>query len=143
MKIKTSHIIIGLGVLALLSQGENVRSSLEKNNQIRTEQSEFNDRIRQNRTEEREAEKLSKVALARYRSNCIFVVDEQTKQESFFQPGQSVVDPKLKRTLRSGVPICNKTGDTAVVSEAGTVTDIARVAVPDLPQLKKVLQQRR
>lgn len=143
MNIKTSHIIIGLGVLALLSQGENVRSSLEKSNLIRTEQSEFNDRIRRNRTEEREAEKLSKVALARYKNNCILVVDEQTKQESYFQPGQSVVDTRLGRTLRPGVPICNKTGDTAVVSEAGTVVDIARVAIPDLPQLKKLLQQRR
>ena len=143
MNIKTSHIIIGLGVLALLSQGENVRSSLEKSNLIRTEQSEFNDRIRRNRTEEREAEKLSKVALARYKNNCILVVDEQTKQESYFQPNSFVVDSRLNRTLRSGVPVCNKVGDTGVVSEAGTITDIARVAVPDLPQLKKLLQQRR
>jgi hypothetical protein len=143
MKIKTSHIIIGLGVLALLSQGENVRSSLERNNQYRSEQSEFNDRIRRNRTEEREAEKLSKVALARYKNNCILVVDEQTKLESYFQPNSFVVDSRLNRYLRPGVPICNKVGDTGVVSEAGTITDIARVAVPDLPQLKKLLQQRR
>lgn len=143
MNIKTSHIIIGLGVLALLSQGENVRSSLERNNQIRSEQSDFNDRIRQNRTEEREAEKLSKVALARYKNNCIFVVDGETKLESYFQPNSLVVDTKLNRSLRSGVPVCNKVGDTGVVSVAGTITDIARVSVPDLPQLKKILQQRR
>jgi hypothetical protein len=30
MEIKTTHIIIALGVLAILSQGENVRSSVEK-----------------------------------------------------------------------------------------------------------------
>jgi hypothetical protein len=143
MRIKTSHTIIGLGLLALLSQGENVRSSLEKSNQVRAEQTAFNDRIRVNRTEAREAQKLSQVALDRYKSNCILVVDEQTKQESYFQPNSLVTDSRLNRSLRPGVSVCNKIGDTAVVSEAGTVTDIARVVVPDLPQLKKLLQQRR
>jgi hypothetical protein len=143
MKIKSSHLIVGLGILALLSQGEKVRSALEKNNQAQTEQTEFNDRIRQNRTEAREAEKLSQVALARYKNNCILVVDSETKQESYFQPNALVTDSKLNRTLRPGVYVCNKVGDTAVVSEAGTITDIARVAVPDLPQLKKFLGQRR
>ena len=143
MKIKTSHMIIGLGVLALLSQGENVRHSLEKSNQIRALQNDFNDRIRINRTEAREATQLSKVALDRYKSNCILVVDSETKSESYFYPNSLVTDSKLNRTLRPGALVCNRVGDTAVVSEAGTITDIARVAIPDLPQLKKLLQQRR
>lgn len=143
MEIKTSHLIIGAVAVIALLNGENVRSSLQKGNDIRQEQSQFLDRIRQNRTEARQAEKLSKIALERYRNNCIFVVDEQTGKESYFQPGQSVVDTQLGRPLRSGVPICNKLGDTAIVSEAGTITDIARVSVPDGLTFKKLLAQRR
>jgi hypothetical protein len=143
MEFKTSHIIIGLGALVLLSQGENVRSFVEKNNQVRSQQAEFSDRIRQNRIEAREAEQLSKIALSRYRNNCILVIDQSTKKESYFQPNALVVDSKLNRTLRPGATICNRAGDTAVVSEAGTITDIARVTTPDLPQFKKLLQQRR
>jgi oligoribonuclease (3'-5' exoribonuclease) len=78
MEIKTTHIIIALGVVAVLSQGENVRSSVEKQNQERTQRTEFSDRIRQSRLEEREAEQLSKVALARYKTNCVLVVDQST-----------------------------------------------------------------
>jgi hypothetical protein len=143
MEFKTSHIIIGLGALVLLSQGENVRSFVDKNNQVRSQQAEFSDRIRQNRIEAREAEQLSKVALSRYRNNCILVIDQTTRKESYFQPNALVVDSKLNRVLRPGASICNRAGDTAVVSEAGTITDIARVTTPDLPQFKKLLQQRR
>src|ERR687885_2878305 len=106
---------------------------MEKSNSIRQEQSDFQDRLRQNRTESRQAEKLSKVALDRYRHNCILVVDQEISKESYFQPGTQVVDTKLGRSLRSGVPICNKLGDTGVVSEAGTNNYIARVSVPVFP----------
>ena len=143
MEIKTTHIIIGIAVLGLLSQGENVRSAMEKNNQERTQKTEFNDRIRQNRMEARQAEELSKVALDRYKSNCILVVDKATRKDSYFYPNSEVVDLKLNRTLRPGVFICNKSGDTAVVSEAGTVTDIARITTPDLPKFKQILGQRK
>lgn len=143
MKLKTSHLIWGSIALIALSQGENVRQSLAKGNQIRQEQSEFSDRIRLNRTESRQAEKLSKVALDRYRNNCILVVDKETRQPIYLTPGEAVVEPKLNRSLRPGAFICNKLGDTAVVTEAGTITDVARIATPDIPQFKKLLQQRR
>lgn len=143
MKIKTSHIIWGSIAILTLSQGENVRQSLAKGNQVRQEQAEFSDRIRLNRTEARQAEKLSKVALDRYRNNCILVVDRDSRQQSYFQPGEPVVEPKLNRNIRTGAFICNKLGDTAVVNEAGTITDIARVATLDIPQFKKLLEQRR
>lgn len=143
MKIKTTHIIWGSIALIALSQGENVRQSLAKGNQVRQEQAEFSDRIRQNRTEARQAEKMSKVALDRYRNNCILSVDVETGKPSYFRPGEEVVEPKLRRSLRSGAFICNVLGDTAVVSEAGTITDIARVSTPDLPQFKKLLEQRK
>lgn len=143
MKIKTTHIIWGSIALLALSQGENVRQSLAKGNQIRQEQASFSDRIRTNRTEARQSEKLSKVAIDRYKNNCILVVDSVSQQQSYFTPGEAVVEPKLNRSLRSGAFICNKLGDTAVVSEAGTITDIARVSTPDLPAFKKLLEQRK
>jgi hypothetical protein len=143
MEIKTTHIIIGLGVLALLSQGENVRSSMERTNQERTQRAEFSDRIRQNRLEERQAEQLSKVALARYKSNCVLVVDQRTGRESYFQPEGLIIDKQLGKTVRPGLAVCNRLGDTALVSQAGTITDIARVTTPDLPQLKKLFSQRK
>lgn len=143
MKLKTSHIIWGSIAILTLSQGENVRQSLAKGNQVRQEQAEFSDRIRLNRTEARQAQKLSQVALDRYKNNCILVSDRDSKQPSYFQPGEPVVEPKLNRPIRSGAFVCNKLGDTAVVNEAGTITDIARVATPDIPQFKKLLEQRR
>ncbi len=119
-----------------------MRSSIEKGGKIRQAQSSFNERIRENRTRARNAAKLSKIALDRYRSNCIFVVDSETGKESYFQPGTGVLDMQLAQPLRPGAFICNKLGDTALVSEAGTIADIARVATPDLPEFKKLLQQR-
>lgn len=143
MKIKTSYIIWGSLAILALSQGENVRLSLAKGNRVRQEQTEFSDRIRLNRTEARQAEKLSKVALDRYRNNCIIVSDRDSRQPSYFQPGEPVVEPKLNRSIRSGAFVCNTLGDTAVINETGTITDIARVATPDLPAFKKLLEQRR
>lgn len=143
MKIKTSHIILGSITLIALSQGENVRQSLAKGDQVRQEQASFSDRIRQNRTEARQAQRLSKVALDRYQSNCILVVDGETGKEDYFQPGTTVLDTHLAKPLRSAAFVCNRLGDTAVVSQAGTITDIARVATPDLPQFKKLLEQRK
>lgn len=143
MKVKASHIIWGSIALVALSQGENIRQSLAKGNQVRRNQTEFSDRIRENRTEARQAEKLSKVALDRYKNNCILVVDSSTGKEGYFQPGTTVLDTQLAQPLRPGAFICNRLGDTAVVSQAGTIADIARVSTPDLPGFKKLLEQRK
>jgi hypothetical protein len=143
MKIKTSQIIWGSLALIALSQGENMRSSFAKGNQAKQEQTEFSDRIRQNRTEARNAEKLSKVALSRYKANCILVVDQETGKEAYFQTGGSVIDSQLGHPLRASVPICNRLGDTAVVTQAGTIADIARITTPDLPEFKKLLEKRK
>lgn len=143
MKIKTSHIILGIATLSILSQGENVRSSLEKGSQVRQEQADFSDRIRQNKIEEKEAEKLSKVALARYKSNCILVVDQATGQESFLQPNSLVIDTRLGRPIRAGATVCNRIGDTAIIAQSGVTADIARVITADIPAFKKLLEKRR
>ena len=143
MKVKTTHLIWGSIALIALSQGENVRSSLAKGNQIKQQQTEFSDRIRVNRTEARQAEKLSKVALDRYRNNCILVVDGETGKEDYFQLGTTVLDTQLSKPLRPRAFICNRLGDTAIVSQAGTITDIARITTPDLPEFKKLMEARK
>lgn len=143
MKLKTTHIIWVSIALIGLSQGENVRQSVAKGNSYRQQQSEFSDRIRINRDEARQAEKLSKVALDRYRNNCILVIDKATGKEAYLAEGQPITDRQLKRPLRTGAIVCNRLGDTAVVDSVGTITDIARIATPDLPTFKKLLEQRK
>lgn len=144
MKIKTSHLILGAVAVLALSQGENVRQSVSSSNQIRAEQADFADRLRENRTEARQAEKLSKVALARFKNNCVLVVDTKTQTEALFKPGEPVIDPKQQnRTLRPGLFVCNRLGDTAVISEAGTITDIARIATTDLEEFRLILEKRK
>lgn len=143
MQIKTSQLFVGAILLSILSQGENVRKSMDANAKVKARQSNFSERIRENRTEERELIQLSKVALGRYRSNCIRVVDMQTGQEAYFQENAPMIDSKLGKTLRAGALVCNRLGDTAVISESGTATDIARVTASDLPQLEKLLGKRR
>ncbi|MBD1942515.1 hypothetical protein H6F50_09125 [Coleofasciculus sp. FACHB-712] len=142
MKLKTSHILLASAALILLSNGERVRGSLEKSESIRQEQSSFNDYIRQNRTKARMAEKLSKVALDRYRNNCILVRTAKTTREDYFSEGTRVMNPRLSQTLRPGAFICNSLGDTAIVSDNGTITDIARITMTDQEEFKQLLSQR-
>lgn len=143
MKLKTSHLIVGCIAILALSQGENVRSSINKGDRIRQEQSEFSDRIRANKQEARQAEKLSGVALDRYKNNCILVSDRDAGKESYFWSGESVLDKQLKRPIRTGAAVCNGLGDTAVVSADGTIADIARIALPDMAKFKQLMQQRK
>ncbi|NEQ64524.1 MAG: hypothetical protein F6K21_03280 [Symploca sp. SIO2D2] len=143
MQFKTSHVFLALVIFGIVSQGENVRDFTNSQSQERQGRNEFHQRIRDNRNQARELEKLSKVALDRYKQNCVFVIDLTTKQETYLQPGQQVIDTKLNRELRPGQPICNRLGDTAIVSQAGTIVDIARVNVADLPEFRQLLEQRR
>lgn len=142
MKIGTESLMIGALILIGLSNGENVRSSLQKGGDIKQAQSEFSDRIRRNKTEARNAQKLSQIALERYQNNCILVVDSSSGKESYFQPGSTVLDTQLGRTLRSGASICNRLGDTAIVSEAGTIVDVARITIAHQAEFKQLLSQR-
>ena len=142
MKIKTSHIIYGGILLCLLGQGDNVRQSLEKGNQLRHEQTVFGDRLRESKMQERQAEALSKVALGRFKNNCILVDDKTTRQPTYFESGQEVIDRTRGVTVRPGAFACNLLGETALVAEDGTLTDIARIATPDLPAFRKLLKVR-
>ncbi|MBD1835377.1 hypothetical protein H6F61_22490 [Cyanobacteria bacterium FACHB-472] len=142
MKIKTSHIILaGIGLIAL-QNGENVRGSLEKSNTIRQQQSSFNDHIRENRTKARYAAKLSKVAIERYENNCILVGTGKAGIPTYFRNNQLVLDPQMSAPLRPGAFICNQLGDTAVVSEEGRISDIARVSIADQGRFRQLLKAR-
>ena len=142
MKIKTSHIILaGIGLIAL-QNGENVRASLEKGNTIRQQQSSFNDYIRENRTKARHAAKLSKVAIERFENNCILLVTSKSGTPTYFKEDQPVLDAQMSTPLRPGAFICNQLGDTAVVSEDGRISDIARVSIADQDRFKQLLQAR-
>jgi hypothetical protein len=143
MKLKTSYLLYGLGVLILVSQGNRVGEAVSKSERVRNERMEFSDLIRENKSAARQAEKLSEIALDRYRNNCVLVVDLESGEEALFEPGESVVSPgQQNRALRSGLFICNRLGDTAVVSENGTITDIARIATADISQFKQLLGAR-
>lgn len=143
MKIKTSYILYGAIALIIISQGDRVGEAVDRNDRIRSEQANFADLVRTNRASIRQAEKLSQIALDRYRNNCALVVDATNGEEALFQPGEPVIDPRQQnRTLRSGLLICNRLGDTAVISQNGTITDIARVATPDLQEFKQLLGSR-
>jgi len=138
MKFKTSHFLLAGIAIVLLSQGENVQKSIRKNNQIRQEQSSFNDRIRENRQALKQAEKLSEIALKRFEKNCIHVVGENNGKPILFKPGSEVMDSNSGELLRDGVFVCNQLGETAVV-ESGKLADIARVAEKDKLQLQQLL----
>lgn len=140
MTIKTSHIILVLVGLFALSNGENVRQSIAKGQKISDQRNEFRDRVRQNKEEARNAQKLSQVALDRFRANCILVADTTTGKEAFFQEGALVGDVEgTGRTLRPGAIVCNSLGDTAEIDANGAITDIARVAVEDVPAMEALL----
>lgn len=143
MKIKTSYLIGGSLLLILISQGNRVGDAVSKSERIRNERSDFSDLVRENKSAARQAEKLSEIALDRYQNNCVLVVDSTTGQEALFQPGESVVSPEQQnRALRKGLFICNRLGDTAVISENGTITDIARVSTADIPKFNQLLGSR-
>lgn len=131
MKLTTTNLLIAGGVILLLSNGENVRGSIEKSNTIRQEQSSFHDNIAAARREARKAGKLSKVAIDRAKNNCIKLVIDKEDKPTYFKEGQPVLDKTLNTPLRPGALICNDLGDTAVVSDDGRIADIARVSTED------------
>jgi len=142
MKIKTSHIILACIGLIALQNGENVRASLEKGNTIRQQQSNFNDHIRENRIKARHAAKLSKVAIERFENNCILVGTGKAGIPTYFRDNQPVLDSQMSAPLRPGAFICNQLGDTAVVSEDGRISDIARVSSAEQDRFRQLLKAR-
>jgi hypothetical protein len=139
MKLTTGNIFLGLAALLILMNGENIKTSIQKDGAVKAAKSAHNDRIKQNKTEAREAVDLSKVALDRAKS-CIRIVDAVKRVDSYLTEGQPVVDTTLNRPVRAKAAVCSGLGDTGITNEKGEITDLARVIESDMSEYKKILK---
>jgi hypothetical protein len=139
--IKTSHLAL-IGLLGvLLINGENIRSVTAKTAVTGARKDTHKERVKLEKERTRNAGELSKVALDRYRSNCILVLDSATQKETYFQPGSPVIDTALGKAVRESAVICNRLGDTAIVTN-GTIENIAPITADDWPAFAAVLESR-
>jgi hypothetical protein len=90
IKIKTSHLAVAGFLCILLLNGENLRNVSARTEAVKTRKDSHKEHINLEQERGRNALDLSKIALDRYRQNCIFVVDFTTKKEAYFQPGSAV-----------------------------------------------------
>lgn len=139
MKLTTGRLFLGFGLVLILMNGENIRTSIDKGNAQKAAQSAHSDRIKLNKTEAREAQDLSKIALERAKT-CIRVVDSVKQVDSYLTEGQKVVDTALKRPMRPKATVCSGLGDTAIVDGEGAIADLARVTESDMPEYKRLLK---
>jgi hypothetical protein len=141
MNIKTSHIaIVGLLLIAL-ANGENIRNATAKTAATKGRKDTHKEHVKKEKERSQNASDLSKVALDRYRDKCILVVDGGTKKEGYFIPGSPVIDTALNRPVREGAPICNKLGDTAIVTNSA-IEDIASITADDMDAFTAILEAR-
>ena len=143
MRVKIfSHLVVGGSLLFIfVSKGEVLRATVQEGSTISANQSVASSESRTLREQAKNARKFSKVALERLRSNCIKTVDAQTGIESYYQEGEMVVDPKLKRPIRAGAFICNSLGETAVVADDGSISQIVRVALREKPEYDELFNK--
>ena len=139
MRITTGNVFLGFGLVLLLMNGENIKSGIQKGDQIKAERSAHNDKIKQHKQEFREAIDLSKVALDRAKS-CISVVDSEKKVPSYLTEGQKVIDTSVKRPVRPKAVVCSALGDTGIIDSTGGITDLARVTDTDMATYKSILK---
>jgi hypothetical protein len=139
--LKTSHMAILGALILLLANGENIRSLSARTTATTDRKTLIKDRLKTEKDRAKDAGNLSKVALERYKSNCILVVDSTSKTQSYFTPGASVIDTALGKPLRDNAMICNTLGDTAIVTN-GVIENIASIATEDLPQFTAILESR-
>jgi hypothetical protein len=141
MNLKTSHLAV-VGLLGLLIlNGENMRAFSTKNADTATRKDAHKSRVKLEKERSKNTKDLSQVALERYRANCIMVVDGSSKKETYFQPGAAVIDTALNRTVRDGAAICNRLGDTAIVTN-GATENIASITAEDWQAFAALLESR-
>lgn len=128
MKLNTKQLIlIVLGIL-VISQGENIRKSIEKNALREEAKTTKKERIRKDKDKVNELEDLSKIAVSRADS-CIEITDIKTGKPFELSPTTKVYNSSRTDELREGAPVCSGT-DTAIVTKEG-LTSIARVNKTD------------
>jgi hypothetical protein len=141
MNLKTSHLaIVGLFGLLLLN-GENMRAFTAKNAATGSRKDAHKERVKLEKERAKNAKELSQAALERYRGNCIMVVDGATGKESYFQPGTAVTDIALNKPVRDGASVCNRMGDTAIVTN-GAIENIAQISAEDWQAFAATLESR-
>jgi hypothetical protein len=141
MNIKTSHLAIGGLLLLALANGENIRNATAKTAATKGRKDTHKEYVKQEKERSQNASDLSKVALDRYKAKCILVVDGGSKKEAYFAPGSPVIDTALNRPVREGAAICNKLGDTAIVTNSA-IEDIASITEEDMEAFTAILEKR-
>lgn len=143
MQINTKTLLLGFGLLALLSNGDRIKAELEAGesaSQIdRAAAQVARDDRAAARATERTTEAESALALSIYASNCIRIVDAVTQREGLFAPGAPVIDKELNRPVRDGAKVCNSKGETGVV-ENGGIQQIKRVSAEDYELNKELIE---
>lgn len=139
MKITTLKLGLIFAGLVIIGNGENIRTSVQAGEAQKAQKAAFTDRLKQNKTEERQATELSKVALARAKS-CIRIVDAAKRVDSYLTEGQKVIDTALNRPVRAAATVCSGLGDTGITNQNGEITDLARVVDADMAEYKKLLK---
>jgi hypothetical protein len=139
MKLTTLQLGLACAALVTVANGENIRKSVQAGEAQKSQKAAFTDRIKQNKTEERQAIDLSKVALGRAKS-CIRIVDAVKRVDSYLTEGQPVVDTALNRPVRPAATVCSGLGDTGLTNQNGEITDLARVIDADMSEYKATLK---
>lgn len=129
MKLTTKQLLV-IGVsLLLISQGENIRKSIEKDGVRKDARTIKQERIRDDKDKIKELDDLSKVAVSRADS-CIPILDIKTNKSIELSPTTKVFNSSKTGELREGAVVCSG-NDTGIVTKDGLVASIARVNKTD------------
>lgn len=143
MQINTKTLLLGLGLLALLSNGDRIKAELEAGQSAtqidRAAAQVARDDLAAARATDRTAQAESALAIARYESGCIKIVDAATQREGFFVLAQQVIDKQLGQPLREAAIVCNSLGDTGVI-RGGGIAEIKRVSAADYEENKELIE---
>lgn len=142
MKIKITYLVIFFpAAIIFLSLGDRMKATVSEGSAISTQQSTTSSQSRLLREEAKNAQRYSKVAIERLKANCLPVVDQQSGSEGFFQQGSVVMDQNLGRPVRAGAFVCNSLGDTAVIAQNGTLTDVVRTSLEQQSEYDKLFSK--
>ena len=123
--MKWWHIGAGLLLLYAISSGGSVTEKAERAASRREGSQRVSERVRASQDRERDAKRLSGVALSRYRANCTLVEHQATGKEVIHSEGTVFVDRETGFPLPSGTAVCNSRAWTAVLDDYGQAQDVA------------------
>lgn len=143
MKITQRKLLIGIGILVLLANGDRLRAGLEDSAEISAQKTTASQLARQDQAQaralERQAKAESLLAKQRYESGCTRVIRTDTMTEAHFSPGIGAVDMANQDIkLRDGLVVCNGLGDTAIVVD-GVMTDIKKLTTADMQAIRSLV----